>query len=326
MKNVHVVLPDLLLPTEFAAEVCADLELPALTKLLARGKKQFSPRTASIEDCLCGAFGYDNQPLAELSAQYDGLPSGRWLRADPVNLTLQRDRLCLGILPVQAAEADEFCRHLNDYFSERGLTFTAPHPQRWYLKLDQLPALTTTPLAHVIGENIRHALPTGIDAAYWHQLFNEIQMLLYAHPANAQRELQGLAAINSVWFWGEGELVDGVSHYTAVSADTQLGDMFATAARIPFSPWKTQWDQSSSLLIYTALQRAVQQGDFATWRSTILAFEQGYAQPLWQALCRGDLAQLTLDIVGTERATQIKLTRWDTLAIWRQETALFKNT
>ena len=37
MKSVHLVIPDLFLPHDIAAEACADLSLPALEKLLARG-------------------------------------------------------------------------------------------------------------------------------------------------------------------------------------------------------------------------------------------------------------------------------------------------
>ncbi len=328
MKTIHLVIPDLQLPAEFAAEVCADLALPALKKLLARGKTQALPRSDSLEACLCDAFGLANLPIAALSAQYDGLPQGRWLRADPVNLTLQRDRLCLGTPPVLPSEATEFCAHLNTYFAAQGLRFCAPHPQRWYLNLDKLPTIITTPLAHVLGENVRNALPTGENTAYWHQLFNEIQMLLYSHPVNAQREQRGDAAINSVWFWGEGVWLDAASPYTAVSSDTQLADIFATAVHIPFSPWQTKWDPTSprQLLVWTALQRAVQQGDFAAWRTAILEFEQNYAQPIWQALCRGDIAQLTLDSLGNAHPTRIQLARHDTWAVWRRETELFKET
>ena len=37
MKNTHLVIPDLFLPGDIAAEVCAGLSLPALEKLLGRG-------------------------------------------------------------------------------------------------------------------------------------------------------------------------------------------------------------------------------------------------------------------------------------------------
>lgn len=324
MTTIHLVIPDLHLPAEFSREVCADLTLPALTKLLARGKTQTLPRSDSLETCLCEAFGLANLPIAALSAQYDGLPAGRWLRADPVNLTLQRDRLCLTIPAIEANEAAEFCAQLNSYFAQQGLRFYAPHAQRWYLQLDNLPSIQTTPLAQVIGENVRHALPIGEHAAYWHQLFNEIQMLLYTHPANEQREQRGAEVINSVWFWGEGEAIDCAPLYTSVQGDTVLADIFATAAQIPFSPWQNTWRDTSpkQLLVWTALHRAVQEGDFAAWRTAIQAFEQSYAQPLWQALCRGEISQLTLDSVGKERASRTQLTRSDTWAFWRNERQL----
>lgn len=324
MTTIHLVIPDLHLPTPFASEVCADLALPFLTKLLARGRKQTAPRSDSLEACLCEAFGLADLPIAALSAQYDELPTGRWLRADPVNLTLQRDRLCLNIPAVEPSEAAAFCAHLNMYFAEQGLTFFAPHPQRWYLKLDTFPTINTTPLPHVIGKNVRNALPTGEHAPYWHQLFNEIQMLLYSHPINGEREQRGAEVINSVWFWGEGEVFDCTPQYSTIHGDTVLADMFATAARIPFNPWQKSWNDNSpkQLLIWTALHRAVQEGDFAAWRTAIQAFEQGYAQPLWQALCRGEISQLTLDSIGNERASRIQLTRSDTWAFWRNESQL----
>jgi len=40
MRNVHLVICDLFLPKEFAAEVCAGLRLPALEKMLARGQAE----------------------------------------------------------------------------------------------------------------------------------------------------------------------------------------------------------------------------------------------------------------------------------------------
>jgi len=37
MKSIHLVITDLFLPKDIAAEVCADLRLPALEKMLVRG-------------------------------------------------------------------------------------------------------------------------------------------------------------------------------------------------------------------------------------------------------------------------------------------------
>jgi len=45
--------------------------------------------------------------------------------------------------------------------------------------------------------------PKGVEALHWHQLFNEIQMLLFSHPVNEAREVRGELPVNSVWLWAE---------------------------------------------------------------------------------------------------------------------------
>jgi hypothetical protein len=327
MKKVHLILPSLFLPTALAEQVYPSLQLPALKKLLARGtKKSFKNNFApSLEQHLCAVFGVATQtdlPIAAISAVGDGLPAGNWLRADPVHVHLQRDRLVLSGTTVSSEEAQQFCAELNRYFAEQGLTFFAPHPQRWYMQLKDIPKITTTPLSQVMGENIRSALPTGDDAAQWHQLFNEIQMLLFSLPLNDVREQRGEAAINSVWFWGAGQTPEQISApYASVSADTPLAAQFAAAAQLPFTDWQTDW-QGDALLVWTALQQAAQQGDFAQWQDRLQQFETQYAQPLWQALCRGEVESIRMDILGTENPCHIQLQGRDTWAFWRQDSGL----
>ena len=324
MKSVHLVIPDLFLPKDIAAEVCADLRLPALEKLLARGRSE-NLQAAPLENHLCELFGMTcaaDAPVAAVSAAFDGLAEGFWLRADPVHLRLQRDQMLLaGVLP-GVDEAAQFCASLNDYFSGQGMEFFAPHPQRWYVRLEALPRIRTTPLSGVLGENVRGELPTGEDAARWHQLFNEIQMVLFAHPLNEAREARGELPVNSVWLWGGGNSVPLLNdNYDYVSSDEILVEMFAAAAGIPFSAWPKHWNirgEEKRLLVWTGLRSALQRGDLAAWRDALQDFETGYAQPLWQALLSGKLAQLRLDILGEHGIRRLSLKRGDTWAFWRR--------
>jgi len=91
------------------------------------------------------------------------------------------------------------------------------HPDRWYLRLDSLPDISTLPLSQVAGRNVHGLLPGGKDAARWHQLFNEIQMLLFAHPLNEARETRGALPINSLWFWGGG-VMQPLRHFRSHTA------------------------------------------------------------------------------------------------------------
>lgn len=325
MKSVHLVIPELFLPKDFVAEVCADLSLPALEKMLARGRNEILD-PVFLEDMLCGLFSIPAQrdaPIAAVSAAFDGLAAGCWLRADPVHLRLQRNQmLLLGHSEISAEEAGEMCASLNENFSGQGMEFFAPHPQRWYVRLDSLPDISTRPISQVIGADVRKALPSGEDAGYWHRIFNEIQMLLFAHPCNESREARGKMTINSVWLWGAG-CSDGVTplkNYDSVSSDEVLVEMLA--AGVPFSIWAENWRDTDTvgrqLLVWTGLRRTLQSGDMAAWRNALQDFERGYAQPLWQALRDGKIAQLQLDILGGDGLRRILMTRRDAWTFWRR--------
>ncbi len=322
MKSVHLIIPNLFLPKYFAAEVCADLRLPALMKLLGRGVSERLEKSTTLENLLCDLFGQSgagDAPIAAISAAYDGLPQGNWLRADPVNLRLQRDQLLLSSVSPSMDEAQQLCASLNEYFVGQGMEFFAPHPQRWYVRLDVSPNIRTVPLPELFGCNMRGDLPKGENATHWHKLFNEIQIMLYAHPVNDAREVRGEPAINSVWLWGEGALSEPLrKDYQSVSSDDALVEMFSSVANIPFSTWSKQWRESDGqqLLVWTSLRAAMQRGDLAAWRDALQAFEIDYAQPLWQALQSGKIAQIKIDILAGKNSLRINLTRAVTWKFW----------
>lgn len=327
MKSVHLVISDLFLPKDFAAEACRGLSLPALEKLLGRGRSEML-EAVPLEDLLCEKFGVlcaADAPIAPISAAFDGLAAGCWLRADPVHLRLQRDQmLLLPNIEISASEAEQMCASLNLHFSGQDMEFFAPHPQRWYVRLDAFPRIHTKPLSQVIGGDVRGALPTGEEAASWHQVFNEIQMLLFAHPLNKARDERGAMPINSVWLWGGGCSVNLSSkkNYEQVSSDEVLVEMFAAAAGIPFAAWSEQWrdteNSGKQLLVWTELRPALQRGDLAAWRTALQDFETGYAQTLLQALRSGNIARLQIDILGSEGIRRVLLTRRDIWAFWRR--------
>jgi hypothetical protein len=346
MKSVHLVITDLFLPKDFASGVYADLHLPALEKMLARSTSTnplaLNPSTSSertdvsggsLEKHLCELFGVPcrtDAPIAPVSAAFDGLGEGCWLRADPVHLSLQRDQLVL--LPevkIGADEAGKMCASLNLHFAGQGVEFFSPHPQRWYMRLDKMPDIETVPLSQAIGRNVHGLLPKGAEAMRWHRIFNEIQMLLYAHPVNEAREARGAPPVNSVWFWGGGcGPVEPLKNtYGSVSSDEVLAKMFASAAGIPFEEWARQWNgkeaNGEQLLVWTGLRTALQHGDLSAWREALLSFETGYAQPLWQVLRSGKIERLRVDVVGEDGIRRMLLTRGDAWAFWKRIKPLY---
>ena len=323
MNNIHLLIPDLFLPRQIAGEVCAGLALPALETLLARAQPVPLP-AESLEAWLCATFGVADQAIAPITLRADGVEPGAsyWLRADPVHLLLQRDQLLLQAdVPLSAGEAAQLCASLNAHFDGHGLHFIAPHPQRWYLRTDAAPEMSTCPLAQVAGRNVHAHLPQGADALRWHGIFNEIQMCLFDHAVNQAREARGALPINSLWLWGGGRAVGELARpYASVCGDSDLASAFAQVAGIP---GKVLPDDASvagldgdALFVHEGLSRALRHGDLHAWRDELQRLEQGCVQPLLEALRGGRIARLTLDAVQAGASRRFVLTRGAAWKLW----------
>lgn len=327
MKTIQLIVPDLLPPPEWAGELLSGLSLSALESLLARANRADSAAD-TLEGALCRAFGVaaagGGNPVAAITAQADGLPhGGYWLRADPVHFLLQRDKIVA--LPTSGVTTDEVAAliaSLNQYFSADGLTFHAPHPQRWYLRLETAPGIVTTPLSQVFGRDIRHLLPQGAEALRWHRLTNEIQMLLHQHPVNEALEVRGLRPVNGVWLWGGGAADVALSHpFQSVCTDDALAGQFARLAGLADYTWPQRWQpaEGSQLLVYGGLGEALRAGDWQAWRAQVQAFEHGYARPLLAALRRRELAWLEIQVLRSGGdARRYTLTPASVWKVWRR--------
>ena len=320
--SYHLVVPDLFLPQQLAAAACDGLVIPALEKLLARAQPQSLP-AATLEDWLCKSFGVAGQAIAPITLLADGMQpdTAYWLRADPVHIQMQRDQMILRPdVPVTADEAAQLCDSLNAHFAADGLRFISPHSQRWYLQLDAAPNIVTRPVAQAAGRNVHAHLPHGADALRWNGVFNEIQMLCHEHPVNQAREARGELSINSLWLWGGGHATTQLAQpYSRVDGDSPLAGAFAQAAGIPCATdnFTVAEGGGEVLLVWEGLRHALHQGDLTAWRDAVHRLEQSCAAPLWQALCSGRIARLTLDVPNAGGTHRFVLTRSAMWKVWR---------
>lgn len=333
-----LLIPHLIWPAALGKEPYRGLALPGLETLLGRGKLS---RLADGDGAawLCRAFGVARQrdwPVAPLALLADGGNPGAayWLRADPVHLRLGRDHLALAdsrtfslAQPAATALADALNRH----FADAGLMFDPLRPARWYLRLATEPAIATTPLARVAGRNVQPYLPDGADAARWHRVITESQMLLHAHPVNAEREARGEPAINSIWPWGGGTLpATGARPCDRIWSDDPLAIGLARAAGIPAAPLPAAagtWIAAATgrerhLVVLPQLEAAAQYGDPPGWQHAVRELERSWFAPLAAALRAGRLIECAIVAGDGERLLSWSVAGSDRWKWWRRPVRL----
>ncbi|HQR60721.1 MAG TPA: hypothetical protein PLH03_05090 [Methylophilaceae bacterium] len=293
---------------------------PALENLLAVGCRDVQER--NVYAWLSKWFGFPAAPLAALSLLGEGLDPDAyyWLHADPVHFQLQRDSFLLADPDLARMDADEsrlLIDALNRHFEADGLLLLAPHPQRWYLRVNKVPAITTHPLQQVIGRNVEPLLPQGADAARWRGWLNEVQMLLHDHPVNRVREDRGQLPINSVWLHGGGAYTAGVmTDISQVWADDVLVGGLALASGLQLRPspasataWLEQTPVSGAHLIILD-------------QPGLSQLDQGWCSPLLDALRQRRVSSLTLHFNEVDKVISYRIKRRDLWKFWRRRQAL----
>lgn len=317
MRTLHLVLTGLVPPPEWGARAFEGLSLPYLEKVLARAEA--SPlASGTLEDWLCDAFATPRHAVAPVTLLADGIAPGEhfWLRADPVNLQLRINEVVLQAgLGLSEEEAQALVETLNGHFAEDGLVFIAPHPERWYLRLDGPTELGNAPLAQVHGENVRERHMQGVDALRWNRMLAELQMLLYHHPVNEAREASGEPTVSSVWLWGEGAMPALRAPGDRLHSDNALAQAFGLASGMEVGPAVAH---EGGLVVWDGLRRAVQGAGFTAWRDALAGVERDLLAPAWQALRQGGLDRIVVDVLRDEGARRYTLDRRASWRIWRR--------
>ncbi|MCB4810564.1 hypothetical protein LG204_04440 [Methylovorus menthalis] len=294
---------------------------PAVTatfeRLLAVGRREFLATT--IDEMLCSSAGLARQrdwPLASLAALADGLSLSTEyvLFAQPVHLQLQRDTFSIAGpegLPLQKTEADALLALLNQHFAEQGLMFVqSPYcAHRWYLQVQTQPNIQTTPVDVAMGRDIRNLMPQGRDAAFWNAFLNEVQMLLFEHPLNQAREARGELPVSGVWVYGGGVLpseATGVLPLLFTEDPVVRGLAVLHVGECHEVP-----QEMHEVLRYEAKH---------AWLAPVesAAAVVNGLPTLWQALRRGGVSQLELNIAIGDRVLQCRVGKWDTYQFWRK--------
>ena len=328
---------ELVVPALFPAQDLPPASMPALELFLARGRRS-ETLAGSPETWLARAFGLAEQhgeaiavPAGALTALAHGLDPGahEWLRADPVHLRAERDRVLLipsHAFTVNAEEAQALTDALVPLLAGK-FVLHAVRPDQWCLRVEgQGPGdASAKPPVDLAGADIDPHLPPK----QWHPLLTELQMALYEHPANTAREQRGEPAINSVWFWGAGKLpaaaaVSNAGPWQSVSADDPvalgLGRLAGMRHRAPGAGaaiWLERAPEDGRhLVVLDSLRGLHALGDPDAFAQRLRDLETNWFAPLLAALKSGRIGMLTIHI--PEAAASFETARGDMRRFWRR--------
>jgi len=310
--------------------------VPALDRLLSRGSVR-SLVNQSFHFALARLFGCSppsgqDVPVAAVTHQLDaaGAGQGIWMRADPVFLRPDRRSVVLldaGSARLDTRDALALAAEVKPLLESRGYELEVPCPERWYLRLQNMPRISTTELEQVVGRDIASALPGGSDAATWHRLLNEIQMLLHQSAVNVDRETRGLAPINSLWFWGCGSTPAPVPQRWTVIHGTDLFlrglAEIGGGACLPVPSGANEClangeAEDQVLVVLESCRRAAAHQEVEMWGAAVRELEQRWFKPLAGALQRGAL--LSLSLITDEMELEVR--PLSLLCLWRRHRTL----
>ena len=322
-------IPHLIPPREPGDALWRTVDAPQLKSMLARASHSVTAN--DTEAWLCAAFRIARQqdfPLAPLLAAHENLDagSGYWLCATPVHLETRRNALVLTdptALEITAEASAAFAATLADHLREESVTLHAPQPDRWFLRCDATPAMTTSSLGAVTGRDVRPFLPQGADSARWHRVLTEMQMLLHSHPVNDAREASGRLPVNSVWLWGGGTLpAPSPAVFDAVWSDDAIVRALAhhCGRRVEFKPDRVTPEilkGTSHFFSFASPELLMRQGNVQAWSSAVTALNRDWFSPLLDALKSRRLNTLTIVSSSDADTQRFAIRRHDILKFWR---------
>ena len=196
MSSLHLLLPPL---ARFDAT-------PLLKRWLVRGDR-LPDASRGREAALREVFQLSglSLPFAALMREQAAQDAGEhaWLCADPAYVRVETNGARLLVwgeeLQLTREEAESLAQPLRPLFGDAGAPLEIISSSRWALRLPQgahLPAFVSPEAA--LGANLLEQLPQGDAGRRWRALFNEAQIILHSHPANAARPLSRATAIEAL--------------------------------------------------------------------------------------------------------------------------------
>ena len=249
---MHLMIPFASTLSEGCRQTLGDLQLPNLSRLLARlsaGVCEGGDETTLTpphERALASAFGMHGAdgclPWAARQALRDGVEVGddAWGLLTPAHWQLAADHVSLvdpAALQLGEVDSRALLQAVRGLFESEGWRIAWGAPLRWYAAHESLRELPCAAIDRVSGRNVDTWMPPDPRMALVRRLQSEVQMLLYRAPVNDEREARGALAVNSFWLSG-----CGVWQACAAEAPRVDGRLRSPALNDDWAAWVKAWE------------------------------------------------------------------------------------
>jgi hypothetical protein len=298
--KIELVLPGLFdLPlSELAPGLLAD-ELPALNRILRLGSPR--PNLAfSIDAILRQVLALETPaeesvrslPLAQACAPRPERQSSRMLLFQAVHLRPDLHSAVIAPIPRDKKnfnDIDILIRDLGDLFKV-DCDISVIGNGLFLMELKAFDAPLHYPhILSVLGKTANPFIEQSRQHLGWYKLLNEMQMFLHQHEVNQDREHRGLLPVNSLWFWGGGDLPEKIDNGLHWYCDDTVLVKFGASMGLTTAPLDDleNLDRSSSgAVIDLRLLELLKTGMASELDQLLLDIETRLLQPLLRALER----------------------------------------
>ena len=215
---MHLLIPFASALSDAATHVLRDLSLPHLAQLFGRltlthrDDAQALTLSPPHERAWAQAQGWHGAdgclPFAAHAAATDGIAVGdlAWGLVTPTHWHVGRDHVTLAdpaALNLSADESRAAFAAVRELFESEGFRVEWGAAMRWYAAHERLTELPCASLDRVIGRNVELWMRSTQDKLI-RRLQSELQLLLYPHALNDERDTRGELTLNSFWLSGCG--------------------------------------------------------------------------------------------------------------------------
>ena len=222
--DIELIVPGLLdIPVHEFDPAFLQEQLPGINFCL-RFANRIDVPVLSLDETLSDCLELERRmlPMAEMAFSGGAGPVGQSMLLEPVYL--KPDISNVTVFPIERTEQSrqqvaELVTALGQTFAD-DMNFSLLSGQVYRAEFTRLTAPTCYPHPlSVLGKSINQFVEQAKSDLHWYRLITEMQMFLFDHPVNQQRQANGRYPINSFWFWGGGAFVPGLTDRVIYSDD-----------------------------------------------------------------------------------------------------------